>query len=610
MKLKNSFTGKIIRNNLYAMREMMAISKERVVFSIIKRLIEYLLWVFYSAFFVRFILDALEQEKALKEILIAIAVIGGVSLVLEFFLYYCNNVLFPAWNVRIFHELYKKVYKKAENVEIGCYENREFYDKFSTAIDDMGNKLCQCVDNMSTVFCGTIGGVLACYTMVEIDPWTVVFLAAPLLGNFLFAPKMNKIFYDRYQDGVPYDRKLAYVNRVMYLKEYAKEFRLSKVFRVVREQYSEATEGKSGIWRPYFKRAFLLGMLQYFFSYIVIFEGILLYGAYQALVPEAPGITFSQMAVLTSVMVTASWVWVQVIQAVNRGTENSMLVENFRKFLAYEEQIPEDGTGDLPDSEIKSIEFSHVSFGYPNGKQILSDVSFTIEAGRNLVLVGHNGAGKSTIIKLLLRLYDPTQGVIKVNGRDIREYQLSAYRNLFACAFQDGVVFPGTVRYNVLMGREGTDEEVITALQKAGVYEKMESLPLGIDSQLTKEFDENGTLLSGGECQKVLVARAFAKPAPVAVFDEPSSALDPIAEHELLSGILKETDGKTRILISHRLSCVKEADHLIMLENGRIVEEGTHQMLLKKQGKYAELYKVQEQNYCTFHAEEVMSNEY
>ncbi len=610
MHLKKSFTGKIILNNLYAMKEMMTISKQRVVCSIVKRLIEYLLWVFYSAFFVRFILDALEQEKALSEILLAVGVIGGVSLVLEFFLYYCNNVLFPVWDVKIFHELYKKVYKKAENVEIGCYENREFYDKFSTAIDDMGNKLCQCVDNMSTVICGTMGGILACYTMVEIDPWTIVFLIAPLLGNFLFAPKMNKIFYERYQDGVPYDRKLAYVNRVMYLKEYAKEFRLSKVFRVVQEQYGQATEGKSGIWRPYFKRAFLLGMFQYFFSYIVIFEGILLYGAYQALVPKAPGITFSQMAVLTSVMVTASWVWVQVINAINRGTENSLLVENYRNFLAYEEQLPEDGTGDLPDSEIKSIEFSHVSFCYSNGKQILSDVSFSIEAGKNLVLVGHNGAGKSTIIKLLLRLYDPTEGVIQVNGRDIREYQLSAYRSLFACAFQDGVVFPGTVRYNVLMGREGTDEEVISALQKAGVYEKIKSLPLGIDSQLTKEFDENGTLLSGGECQKVLVARAFAKPAQVTVFDEPSSALDPIAEHELLSGILKETDDRTRILISHRLSCVKEADHLIMLEKGRIVEEGTHQILMKKHGKYAELYRVQEQNYCAFPVErEVLSNE-
>ena len=597
MKKEKSFTGRIIRNNLYAMKEAMEISKRRVLCSLLKRLIEYLIWVFYSAFFVRYILDALEQEKPLKEVLTAILLIGGVSLVLELFLYYCSNVWFPAWDVTIFHALYKKVYKKAENVEIGCYENREFYDKFSTAVDDMGNKLCQCVDNMSTVICGTIGGILACYTMVEIDPWTVLFLIAPLLGNFLFAPKMNKIFYERYQEGVPYDRKLAYINRVMYLREYAKEFRLSNVFHVVEDQYAEATEGKSGIWKRYFKRAFPIGMLQYFFSYMVIFEGILLYGAYQALVPATPTISFSQMAVLTSVMVTASWVWVQVIRAINNSTDNSMLVENLRNFLAYEEQIPEDGDGILPESEIKSIVFSHVRFSYPGGENVLSDVSFEITAGKSVALVGHNGAGKSTIIKLLLRLYDPTEGVIYVNGRDIREYKLSAYRSLFACAFQDGTILPGTVRYNVLMGRDGTDAEVVEALQKAGVYEKVMSLPLGIDTTLTKEFDENGTLLSGGECQKLLVARAFAKPAAVAVFDEPSSALDPIAEHELLSGILQETDGKTRVLISHRLSCVKYADNVLLLEQGNIAEEGTHESLMKKAGKYAELYHVQERNY-------------
>lgn len=597
MKKEKSFTGRIIRNNLYAMKEAMEISKRRVLCSLLKRLIEYLIWVFYSAFFVRYILDALEQEKPLKEVLTAILLIGGVSLVLELFLYYCSNVWFPAWDVTIFHALYKKVYKKAENVEIGCYENREFYDKFSTAVDDMGNKLCQCVDNMSTVICGTIGGILACYTMVEIDPWTVLFLIAPLLGNFLFAPKMNKIFYERYQEGVPYDRKLAYINRVMYLREYAKEFRLSNVFHVVEDQYADATEGKSGIWKRYFKRAFPIGMLQYFFSYMVIFEGILLYGAYQALVPAAPTISFSQMAVLTSVMVTASWVWVQVIRAINNSTDNSMLVENLRNFLAYEEQIPEDGDGIIPESEIKSIVFSHVSFSYPGGENVLSDVSFEITAGKSVALVGHNGAGKSTIIKLLLRLYDPIEGVIYVNGRDIREYKLSAYRSLFACAFQDGTILPGTVRYNVLMGRDGTDAEVVEALQKAGVYEKVMNLPLGIDTTLTKEFDENGTLLSGGECQKLLVARAFAKPAAVAVFDEPSSALDPIAEHELLSGILQETDGKTRVLISHRLSCVKYADNVLLLEQGSVAEEGTHESLIKKAGKYAELYHVQERNY-------------
>jgi len=603
MKREKSFTGRIIRNNFYAMKEAMSIAPKRVWVALISRLVDYLLWVFYSAFFVRYILDALEQEKPLKEVLLAVLLIGGGSLLLEMFLFYCQDVWFPAWNVTIFHSLYKKIYKKAENVEIACYENREFYDKFSTAVDDMGTKLCQCVDNMCTVVCGSIGGVVACYTMVEIDPWTIVFLVAPLLGNFLFAPKMNKINYERYQEGVPYDRKLAYVNRVMYLKEYAKEFRLSNVFHVVEDQYGEATEGKSGVWKKYFKRAFPIGMLQYFFSYMVIFEGILLYGAYQALVPAAPAISFSEMAVLTSVMVTASWVWVQVINAINRGTDNSMLVENLRNFLEYEEKIPEDGDGAEPEGEIYSIVFSHVSFSYPGGKPVLTDVSFEIVPGKSLVLVGHNGAGKSTIIKLLLRLYDPTEGVIYVNGRDIREYKISSYRSLFACAFQDGTVFPGTVRYNVLMGKDGTDDIVKEALKKAGVYEKIASLPLGIDTPLTKEFDENGTMLSGGECQKLMVARAFAKQAPVAVFDEPSSALDPIAEHELLSGILQETDGKARVLISHRLSCVKYADNVLMLENGRIAEEGTHETLMERNGKYAELYRVQERNYSAIEGE-------
>ncbi len=604
MKKEKGFTKRILKNNIYAVKEAMKLSKKRVLCSLLKRLTEYFLWVFYSAFFVRFILDAIEQERPLKEIITAILLIGGASLLLELFLYYCDNVLFPSWDVRIFHQLYNKLYQKAENVEIGCYEDREFYDKFSAALDDMGTKLCQCIDNMSTVVSGIIGGVLACYTMITIDPWTVLFLIAPLLGNFLFAPKINQISYQRYRDGVPFERRISYVNRVMYLREYAKEFRLSNIYHVVGDRYAQAAEGKAGIWKPYFKRAFPIGMLQYIFSYMVIFEGILLYGAYQALVPAAPRITFSEMAVLTSVMVTASWVWVQVINAVNRSTENSLLVDHLREFLAHEEKIPEDWDGLLPEPEVRSIEFSHVSFSYKDGTTVLEDVSFCVDAGKSLVLAGHNGAGKSTLIKLLLRLYEPTQGVIRVNQRDIREYNLAAYRRLFACAFQDGAVMPGTVRYNVLMGRDGSDEEVIAALEKAGVYEKIRKLPLGLDTPLTKEFDESGALLSGGECQKILVARAFATPSSVTVFDEPSSALDPIAENELLSGILRETQGKTTILISHRLSCAKEADSVLLFENGRKAEEGTHRELMEKNGGYAKMYRVQERNYFALEKEQ------
>jgi len=345
-------------------------------------------------------------------------------------------------------------------------------------------------------------------------------------------------------------------------------------------------------------------MLQYFFSYIVIFEGILLYGAYQAIVPSSPNITFSQMAVLTSVMVTASWIWVQVINAINRSTESSLLVSNLREFLEYEEKIPEDAEGIMPDAAITSIEFSHVSFCYEEGKPVIQDVSFVVGSGESLVLVGHNGAGKSTIIKLLLRLYDPTEGVIRVNNRDIREYQLAAYRSLFGCAFQDGTLMPGSVRYNVMMGRSGSDEQVLWALKKAGIDGKIMDLPKGIDTPLTKEFDEEGVLLSGGESQKLLVARAFATDAPVLIFDEPSSALDPIAEHELFSHILQESEGKTRILISHRLSCVKYADAVLLFEKGKKVEEGSHETLMKAEGKYAQMYHIQERNYFAFDEEE------
>lgn len=551
------------------MKEILSISKKRVVFSVIKRLIEYLSWVFYSAFFVRFILEAIEMEKPLNDILISILLIGGVSLILELFIYYCDNVLFPCLDIKIYHKLYNRVYKKAENVEIACYENRDFYDRFVAALDDMGNKTCRYIDNLSIVISGTIGGILACYTMVRIDIFTIVFLVAPLIGNFLFAPKMNKIYYMRYSDGIPYERKTDYVNRVMYLKEYAKEFRLSGIYNVVRKQYEQATEGKAGIWKKYFNRAFAMGMMQYFFSYIVIFEGILLYGAYQAVVPAKPGITFSEMAVLTSVMVTASWVWVQVINAVNQAARNRLFINKLREFLQYEEQIPEDGDGLMPEEEIDLIEFSHVSFAYESSRDVIHDLSFSVKKGQSLVLAGHNGAGKSTVIKLLLRLYDPTEGVIRVNGRDIREYQVAAYRSLFACAFQDGVLIPG------------------------------------FDMPVSNESEADGSRLSGGECQKLLVARACAAKSSIMIFDEPSSALDPIAENELFADILKHSDGKTRILISHRLSCVKYADAVLMLEQGRKVEEGTHGELMRAQGKYAAMYHIQEKNYFAHGKEDV-----
>ena len=196
--------------------------------------------------------------------------------------------------------------------------------------------------------------------------------------------------------------------------------------------------------------------------------------------------------------------------------------------------------------------------------------------------------------------------MILYNGRDIREYNLKAYRELFATTFQDFQMFGMTIKENVLMGRhyENEDQRVITALKKAGVYEKVTTLKDGIQTMMTKEFDAEGAVLSGGETQKIAVARTFVKDAQMKIFDEPSSALDPIAEYELFQNIMKEGHKHTMLFISHRLSSVKNCDKVFMLERGHLIEEGTHDELMAANGSYAQMYKKQAMNYLALEKEE------
>ncbi len=285
--------------------------------------------------------------------------------------------------------------------------------------------------------------------------------------------------------------------------------------------------------------------------------------------------------------------------------KNGVFINNLRGFLEYEETIPQDQDGDMPDKEFQSLEFRNVSFSY-NEEQTIQNLSFVITKGQTAALVGHNGAGKTTIIKLLLRLYDPTSGTVLYNGRDIRLYNLKAYPELFATTFQDFQMFGMTIKENVLMGRhyEKEEELVIDALKKAGVYEKVLSLDDGIDTMMTKEFDADGAVLSGGESQKIAVARTFVKDAPMKIFDEPSSALDPIAEYELFQNIMKEGSDHTMLFISHRLSSVKNCDKVFMLEKGHLIEEGAHDELIAADGSYAQMYKKQAMNYLALENEE------
>lgn len=596
-KNKKREKGRSFQNNMYALKTVWSISHSRVIQNIFDNAFGYATWVFTSAFFLKYIIAALEEKKDFGSIMQIILFMALLCLAADLQASYYRGKVVPLTNVKIYKALYARIYKKARNIELACFENNEFYDKYRMAIDQAADKMCEIVNHLIQIVFAVIGGVIVYGSMFSIDPYMVLFVAAPVIGNCVLSPILNRIVMKRYKRTTPYTRKMEYVNRVLHLADFSKEIRLTGIFGLMKKKYAEAEKMVEKEAERTVQKISIVTWLCNMTTYTIIFEGVILYGGYLALVRKTIGL--AEVAILTTLMTTASFMLMDIMESVINLVNNSIFIENLRSFLEHKEVIPDDGDGLDPGTEIESIEFRNVSFAYEEGKMALKHLNFRFDKNTEIALVGHNGAGKSTIVKLLFRLYDPTEGEILLNGRNIKEYNVRKYRELFAAAFQDYKIFAFSVRDNVMMRRSGTkvDEAVQEVLEKAGLWEKVRSLPKGLDQNLTREFDEEGVWFSGGEFQKLVAARAFIKSAPIKVFDEPSSALDPIAEYELFESIRKEGEGKMMIFISHRLSSVKNADMVYMLEQGEVIESGTHLELMKQNGVYADMYRKQAENY-------------
>jgi ATP-binding cassette subfamily B protein len=281
--------------------------------------------------------------------------------------------------------------------------------------------------------------------------------------------------------------------------------------------------------------------------------------------------------------------------------ENNLYLDTLYRFLGTKPEITRPSEPHTLPSPLKGhITFDRVSFAYPGSEETaLQDLSFDIHPGETVAVVGKNGAGKSTLIKLLCRLYDPTGGRILLDGVDIRDLDPVDLRTRISAMFQDHVSYQATASENIGLGDLGhlTDRPLIEdAAGRGGIAERIERLPRGYDSPLGRWFDE-GVSLSGGEWQKIALARAFIRDAPILVLDEPTSALDAQAEHDLFARLRKLAEGRTTLYISHRFSTVRQADRILLLELGKLVEHGSHEELMALAGGYAELFTLQASAY-------------
>ena len=279
-----------------------------------------------------------------------------------------------------------------------------------------------------------------------------------------------------------------------------------------------------------------------------------------------------------------------------------MIAQNSKYVFDFLDTPDEQYKGTIPtekrnDNEYE-FEFRHVWFKYPNTEQyVLRDVNMKWRIGEKMALVGRNGCGKSTLVKLLCRLYDPTKGEITLNGIDIRKYDFDDYMALFSVVFQDSSLFAFSVAENVAASTEYDAEKVEDCVRRSGLHERLDTLPEGISTFLYKDFDEHGVEISGGEAQKLCLARAIYKGAPFIVLDEPTAALDPISEHDIYTKFNGIVGTRTAIYISHRLSSCRFCDEITVMDNGEIVERGSHDILVTAGGHYAELWSAQAEYY-------------
>lgn len=431
-------------------------------------------------------------------------------------------------------------------------------------------------------------------SVCSVDPKILFFLTG-MIPYIMSQSFRNKIEYKKEKEMTPNNRKKDYVQRVVFLKDFSKDMRTSGIYHVMKNRFVNAVENNREIIRRYGWKTGALDVLGAFFSEILPIAGTLIYGIYGFI----NGIvSVAQFAVLVSAITSLKSMIEYIGRDLSEIQRLSLYFGNLRTFFNYENRLK---NGKKKAGKIESVEFRNVTFTYPGVHEpSLKNVSFKVGKNETVAIVGKNGAGKSTFVKLLLRFYDPDEGEVFYNGINVKEYDAQSLRRRIGTVFQDYKVFALSVNENVLCRECENDADrahAEHALIKSGVFDKISTLENGADTVLTREFDDKGAGLSGGEQQKVAAARMFAHPFDFAVLDEPSSALDPIAEYKMYESLIDETKNKMVVYISHRLSSAVLSDRIYVFENGTVAESGSHTELMEKNGVYAEMFTMQASNY-------------
>lgn len=554
-------------------------------------------WHIIGILFTKYLFDAIEAGTDFSTVLFWALTVALYNASFELFNKWRLNVYVPKVRHTLHECIQSELYQKARELDQSCYDDPAFYNDFIWAIRESDSRAVQIMENFSIFINRIISSAVVLGILASIDIVVTAILISAIVFGFIIRNKLNKLNFKKSTEMNPIDRELDYIGRVFYLQDYAKELRQGDIAEHLQSEYRRTSERKIACVKKYIPKIFGFSVLSALMSDSIPQLGTVGYLIVRYVTD--PSLTLGSFSASLNASFKLFWTLQDIVEYLNLFNEHSLYIEKVRKFTEYEPKIKGSLT-DVPSFE--GLTIRNLDFVYPFSKDkelALRGVSLEIKKGEKVAFVGYNGAGKTTLTKLLMRLYDPSDGEILYNGRNIREFSPDSYRCHIGAVFQDYRIFAASVGENVIGGEytDNDEEAVMAALRAASFDEKLSTLPEGVMSQLTTEFSEKGVGLSGGEAQKIAISRVFARPFELMIMDEPSSALDPIAEYELNQSILENAADRTVIFISHRLSTTRMADRIYMFDRGRVIECGSHDDLMKKNGKYAEMYRVQAKKY-------------